>query len=483
MSECSLVFMQKTSNNTIWQGMNRPVWKHFIALLEQYLKASTSRETPVINYLPATQLSEALALGLGQQGCTDTELIKEISNYLKYSQNSAHPLFHNQLNAGSNFESLVAEIISSVTNTTMSTYEVAPVATLIEEKLIEEICHKIGFHHGDGLMLTGGSNANLMAIHVARSERFPDIRRLGNGHYNMCVFVSSDAHYSHNKAMMLLGLGLDNLILVDTDQEGRMIPSDLEAKIKKSIAEDKIPLMLCSTAGTTVLGAFDLIRKNDEICKKYGLWHHVDGSWGGAVMLSQKHGHLLDGLPEADSFTFDAHKLLGAGLITSFFFAKKKDVLLRANSAPGTHYLFHDYESAEHDTGRKSLQCGRKVDSLKMWLIWKARGHEGMARYIDDQFEKQNFFTNLVREHPRLQLVHNPEYLNVCFQVIPKDPKIDVNQYNYKLRFKLAHSGKMMVNYSTFQDGTVFLRQVFANQNTTKDDLKYMVDTLLEMAD
>jgi glutamate/tyrosine decarboxylase-like PLP-dependent enzyme len=460
----------------------RKLWKDTLQLIENYIQETTVN-SPVINYLPASALKEELALKLTEKGCSDEEILLEIKKILDYSPNTLHPLFNNQLSAGINFEALIGELVSAISNATMATYEVAPVATLIEQKLIDEISAKIDFGQGDGIMLTGGSNANMMAIHIARNERFPEIKHVGNSHHKICVFASREAHYSHKKAMMLMGLGLDNLIMVETDSEGSMLPSDLEAKIQKSITEDKIPLMLCSTAGTTVLGAYDPIRKNDVICKKYGLWHHVDGAWGGAVLFSKKYAHLLEGLSEVDSFTFDAHKILGTGLITSFFLTKKKDVLLKANSASGTHYLFHEYENSEYDTGRKSLQCGRKVDALKLWLNWKALGHEGMQKYVEDQFEKRNHIIKLINEHPRLKLIHAPQYLNVCFQVLPKDPETDINNYNYRLRFKTAKSGEFMVNYSSFVDGTVFFRLVLANQYTTKADLDYMVERLTLMAD
>jgi len=187
----------------------------------------------------------------------------------------------------------------------------------------------------------------------------------------------------------------------------------------------------------------------------------------------------MDDIENADSFTFDAHKLLGTGLITSFFLAKKDGVLKAANSGGGSQYIFHDYENSEFDLGPKSLQCGRKVDSLKFWLTWKSRGHTGLETLIDEQYEKQIYFTNLIKEHPRFKLIQEPEYLNVCFQVLPEDQDVDVNKYNLDLRFKLVQSGKLMTNFSSFSDGTVFFRHIFANHETTKADLVQLIELIL----
>jgi len=264
------------------QGVKTQIWNDILNIMDAYLEESSHPETPVVHYKNGQELKEILKLKLQDGAASDSEIINEVKNYLKYSVRTTHPLYNNQLNSGSNFESLIGEVVSFITNTTMATFEVAPVATLMESQLVDELNKKIGFDGGDGIMLTGGSNANLMAIHVARNERFPEIKRSGNLNRVMKVFVSNDAHYSHKKAMLLLGMGIDNLVGVKTDEAGRMDPSDLEVKIKQTIAADEIPLMVCSTAGTTVLGAFDPIKKNNEICKEYQLWHHVDGAWGGS---------------------------------------------------------------------------------------------------------------------------------------------------------------------------------------------------------
>lgn len=465
------------------QGVKTKIWDDILTLVHDYLHESSLKETPVVEYHKASELKDLLSLKLQDSAASDTEILEEVKKYLKYSVRTTHPLYNNQLNSGSNFESLIGEIISFITNTTMATFEVAPVATLMEEKLIEEMNQIIGFDGGEGIMLTGGSNANMMAIHVARNQRFPNILEEGNPKVPLKVFISSEAHYSHKKAMMLMGLGTNNLISVKADQNGKMDPSDLELKIKECVEADHIPLLVCSTAGTTVQGAFDPIKEVNAICKKYQVWHHIDGAWGGAVMFSKKYKHLMNDIENADSYTFDAHKLLSTGLITSFFLTKHKDVLKSANSGGGSQYIFHDYDNANFDTGRKSLQCGRKVDSLKFWLTWKLRGHKGLEEYVDEQYAKRDYFVEKIKAHPRLKLLHNPEYLNVCFQVIPKDKSVDINQYNFDLRFKLVQSGKMMTNFSSWEDGTVFFRHIFANHMTQNHHLDKLIDIIFDFTE
>lgn len=456
-------------------------WDTLSKIVFEYLEQSLDKDVPAIEYLKPWALEKELNLHIEDQPVND-EVFSEITKYLKYSLRTTHPQFNNQLNAGFNFEALMAEVVTYVSNTSMATYEIAPVATLIEKKLIELLNSKFGYTDGYGIMLTGGSNANMMAIHCARTKKFPNIRTEGASNLKTCIFVSDQAHYSFQKAVLLMGIGLDNLISVATDKNGKMETSDLEQKILTSLEQDKIPLMIASTAGTTVLGAFDPIEKIQSIAAQYNIWHHIDGAWGGAAIFSSTHKDLLSGSGSADSTTFDAHKLLGTGLITSFFLTKHSQILSEANSAGGEDYLFNSSEHEQFDTGRSSLQCGRRVDALKLWLTWKSKGHSGLENLVDEQFKKAQYFIELIEKNPRLNLIHGPEYLNVCFQVTPNDPRIDINKYNYDLRFKLVRSGKYLINYSQNRDGLIFFRMVFANNMTKKEHLDDLVDALLNLA-
>ncbi len=443
--------------------------------LISYINENEDKNTPVINYKSASELSDLVDFKLSS---SNQDLNKLIDDYLKYSVRTSHPQFNNQLWAGINPISVIGEIVTAFTNTTMATYEMAPMATLMEHELVAKMNSLIGFHDGDGIMLTGGSNANMQAIHVARQLKFPEVKTVGNNSRALCLFVSEESHYSFEKAVNLMGIGTNNLIKIKT-KNGKMDPAHLEQEILKAQHGDKTPFFVGSTAGTTVKGVFDPIIPIDKICKKYDLWHHIDGAWGGSVLLSQTHRKLLTGCELADSFTWDAHKMMGSTLITSFFLTKHKNALIEANSGGGNSYIFHEYENTQYDTGPKSLQCGRRNDAFKLWLTWKMMGDAGFETLIDKLFENAQYATEIVKTNPRLKLLFEPESLNVCYQVIPLDEKIDICKYNYDLRFKIAHCGSFMVNFST-DDGLKFFRHTFANNQTAKEDITNYFNDLLK---
>lgn len=461
---------------------NIELWQELTSLLTEYFEQNKREDCPVVNYQPASSLMSELNLKLDEDGCSHSELFAELKKYLKYSVRTTHPQFNNQLQAGANFESLLGEVVSFVTNTTMATYEVAPVASLIESKLIDELNKLIGHQEGGGIMLTGGSNANMLALHCARNSHIKEVKFKGNQGLNLCVFASEEAHYSFKKAVMLLGIGLDNLILIKADKNGKMVSSDLESQLEKVKSQGRTPLMIASTFGTTVKGAFDPIEDNQRLAEKFNVWHHIDAAWGGAALFSSQLKDKLELAKLADSFTFDAHKVLSTGIVTSFLLTKRKSSIFSANSGGGCEYLFHHYENSEFDTGKASLQCGRKVDALKLWLSWKSKGHLGMQKFVDQQLEKARYLTQIVKEHPRLKLVCEPEYLNVCFQVIPENDSLEINQFNLDLRFKMVREGNFLVNFSSDKDGTTYFRFVFSNEMTQKDDIDKFISHLLSIA-
>ena len=294
-----------------------------LQLVIQHLEENSASETPVVNYHNPELLRAKLDLSMPEEGVSVDEFLSLLETYLTYSVRTGHKQFFNQLFSGFSLPGFLSDIFTSLTNTSMATYELAPLATLIEQELIQEINSLIGFNDGEGSFVTGGSNANLIAMLCARNKAFPKIKNQGIQSNNLTVFISDQAHYSFLKAANLLGIGQDNVIKVETDSYGRMIPQKLDTAIQ-DLESGKKPFFVGATAGTTVIGAFDPFIDIYESVRKHNLWLHIDGSWGGAVLLSNKYKHLLTGSELADSFSWDFHKTMGLPLICSALLVKCK---------------------------------------------------------------------------------------------------------------------------------------------------------------
>jgi glutamate/tyrosine decarboxylase-like PLP-dependent enzyme len=330
-------------------------------------------------------------------------------------------------------------------------------------------------------MVTGGSNSNLLAMLCARTEYSPSIRLTGFGHNRFRIYVSSESHYSFDKAANITGIGTQNLVQVPANEKGEMIPEELERILSADLKEGYVPIMVGATFGTTVMGAFDPIFRIAKICDKYNVWLHVDAAWGGGALFSSQKD-LLKGIQLADSVAFDAHKTMGTPLVTSFFLTKHAGILRNTNRGGGTEYLFHEYDNSEWDTGTYSLQCGRRADVLKFWLLWRAYGTNGLIKRTDHLFDLASFATQEIKLNPRFKLIH-ANYLNLCFQVLPKYSQEGASHFTLKVRKELLKSGKAMVNYAEKSDGTIFFRLVFPNHNTERSHISELLKIILETAD
>lgn len=382
------------------------------------------------------------------------------------------PFFMNQLFSGVSAQMLLAEEVLAQCKTTLATHEASPVFTAIENEVVDRLGAQIGWAAGkrDGVGVPGGSAANFMAVHCARHQKFPAFKTDGMDGQKFKLFVSEGAHYSFNKAAVALGLGSKSVVNVPVDVNGRMLPLALDSLIEKSIAEGATPLLVSATAGTTVRGAFDPITDLSAICKKHQLWLHVDAAWGGPALFSKKLMDSIKGVALADSLTFDAHKLFGSSLTCSFFLTQHVNLLLEANDVSGADYLFHSDDQnldLSPDLGKRSWQCGRKADALSFWTLWKSLGTQGLGQMVDQLLSVRDQAVHWIKNQPRLELVYDPEYLNICVRVLPTLWESNSNENSSKnwsiyVREELKRKNLAMVNYASDENGA-FLRLILAN--------------------
>lgn len=455
-----------------------------VEMIMAYWRKNLQPEAPVLLYEKADLLVRRLNLAVPDQGNNLENLLPLMQLYLDYSVRTSGKKFFNQLWTGADITGVLAEMITTASNTSMSTYEIAPIATLIELELIKTLNNLVGFAEGDGIFVTGGSNANLIALLCARNKFLPLAKNQGVGDHKLVAFVSDQAHYSFLKAMNIAGLGTDNLIKISSDDQGRMIPTELARAIALVKSQGKIPFFVAATAGTTVLGAFDLLEEIANLCDRSHIWLHIDAAWGCPVLFSEKYSYLLKGSHLADSFTWDAHKLMGVPLICSAILIKQKGTLVNVCGSGDTDYIFHPQENQDYDLGVMSLQCGRKVDAFKLWLAWQYYGTEGYGQRVEYLLSLASYTAKAIQADQRLKLVLAPQFLNICFCYEPSgDLSAEkVDKINLAIREYLWKSGKYLVNYAYYQ-GRVIIRLILANPDLQPSDLDDFLLTVVECGD
>ena len=411
-------------------------------------------------------------LKLPLEGSDLSSVLNDIDNYLANCVKTNHPNFMNPLWGGLNIAAFAGEIITTLTNTSMYTFELAPIASLIERSILTRMCEMVGFGDGGGTLTTGGSNGNMLGMLCARSRAEPMSQRRGIDGGNVVVYVSAESHYSVEMSANVLGIGLDNVIKVACDSDGRMRPDKLTEEIERSILGGQKPICVIATSGTTVRGAFDPLPEISEICHQNEIWLHVDAAWGGGCLFSNEHANLMAGVEWADSVCWDAHKLMGVPLICSAFLIKDPAQLRKVCShGDAAHYLFHD-DTESDDLGRLSLQCARRNDALKLFLAWRERGDSGWAKMVDYYMELAAYLESLIIESPHLEMMSSRQWTNVCFRY--KGDEDVVLELNTEIRERLMLSGNYMISRSNIGDD-VILRPVIANPGITKESLEGLI--------
>uniref|UniRef100_A0A1I8JQE9 Glutamate decarboxylase 1 n=1 Tax=Macrostomum lignano TaxID=282301 RepID=A0A1I8JQE9_9PLAT len=295
----------------------------------------------------------------------------------------------------------------------------------MEEVTLQKMREHIGWESGDGILAPGGSISNLYAAMVARYNRFPEVKMRGmRAVPELAMFTSKDAHYSVKKSAAILGMGMDSVYLVDTDNRGKMLPEHLEQLIGLARSRGQEPFFVSATGGTTVLGAFDRWTRSRTCASGTGSGSTWTRPGRGGVLLSQRHRHLLAGVQRADSVTWNPHKLMGVTLQCSVILLPERHIgLLQGCNGMQADYLFQQDKQYDvsYDTGDKSIQCGRRNDIFKLWLSWRAKGDEGYGEQVDYLIDLANYLCQQLKKRPGYEMVmEKPDFVNVCFWYVPE---------------------------------------------------------------
>ncbi len=458
---------------------DQALFQRLLALVEQY--HARRKDGKFLEYLEPQALARELQLEQEAPGDWQ-QLFHWIEKYLQHSVKTGHPGFLNRMWSGANLPSIMGEIITAVTNTSACTYEAAPVSTLMEHYMLEQMLKLVGFEDGEGQMTTGSSSGNMIAMLAARNQAVDGIKEQGlSGMPPLVAFVSADAHYSLDKAANILGLGTDNLVKVPVDEHGRLRPDALTRLLAEQKAMGRQPFFVCATLGTTVRGAYDPLPPLLELRGEYGFWLHGDGAWGGAALLDDGlRQRYLRGVEQLDSFTWDFHKMPGSNLMCNLLLFNRHKGTLRCACSAGEHsYLFREeHEDAELDTGTASLQCGRRVDSLKWFLDWKYFGRQGLGQRIRHYLSLAEYAEDRIVQHPDLEMTVPRESFNVCFRYLPP-AGMDANDFNLKLRHCLFEEGVSLVGVAYIGD-RLTLRLLITHPDFTTADVDHFLQSVVD---
>eukprot|EP01012_Entosiphon_sulcatum_P051132 TRINITY_DN70201_c0_g1_i1.p1 TRINITY_DN70201_c0_g1~~TRINITY_DN70201_c0_g1_i1.p1 ORF type:complete len:505 (+),score=64.17 TRINITY_DN70201_c0_g1_i1:22-1536(+) len=419
-----------------------------------YLDSLTDRTQPTVRLASPEDIEQALAatgvplhIPDGAAPRTDmAPLLATCEQILRFAVRTGHPHFLNQLYAHSDPVAISGEWLSAVASTDVSGFDDAPPQALIEAAVVRKFGRCVGGEYAansgrgcEGLFVPGGSIANTYALLLARYKADPEVRNRGVfGAPRLVAFTSAQSHYSYVKAMMLLGLGRENLVAVPCDACGNMLVDRLREAVSEAIKAGGIPFFVGATAGTTVTGGFDPIPALRAVCEAEKMWLHVDASWGGACLLSRCR-YLLDGIEKADSIVWNFHKVMSVPVQASCFITRHVGLLQECNGLEAEE----EHGQTDLHFGKISLHDGRRADAIKVWLTWHACGDVGWKRRMDHSADLAEYFERRVRELPNFQMVVPRVWINVCFWYLPpsitrEHPEFDFETASDELKGRLG---------------------------------------------
>ncbi len=421
---------------------------------------------PVVKPIPTDAVIQNLDLGFEDEPMDESNWKEVVENAVMNTPRTASKLFFNQLFGGRQPKAVLGDLLAVILNNSMYTYKVAGPQAGIEKSIIKKSCELVGYKNGDGTMPPGGSMSNFMGLVMARDAKDASASTQGVTK-RMTLYTSKTSHYSTPKNAAFGGIGRENIRYIKNNAVGKMDTDDLVHRIEQDLEAGFTPFYVNATAGTTVLGAFDDCNAIADVCEKYDLWLHVDGAYCGAVIFSDNYKHLVAGSERSDSFSYNAHKMLGTPLSSSIFLTKHKAQLVKSFSNDA-EYLYQT-DADDFDLGKTSIQCGRRNDALKLWTLWKSVGNNGLEDIVDNQFHLAQYAREYVRNNPNYTEYGIADSVSICFNYknIPAKTICTV----------LYDKATAMVGYGQFGEDE-FIRLVTVNATNGETEIKKFFEVL-----
>ncbi len=443
-----------------------------------------------VNTLAATVNDVDLAKPLADFPAVLNELK---SVYLDHAVYFHHPRYMAHLNCPVTYPAVVAEHIIGAINTSVDTWDQSAGATLIEQKLIDWSCEKAKLPStADGVFTSGGTQSNLMAMLVAREvavsryapEHQVKLQGLPNVASRFRIYCSEVAHFSIQKAAALLGLGYNAVVPVATNSKMQMDMDALNHAIEDSKAKGDLPIAVVITAGTTDFGSIDPIEDIAKLAKKEQLWCHVDGAYGGGLLVSEHHRSALNGIEKVDSITIDYHK--------SFMQPVSCSAFLLSDKRHFSHItLYADYLNPLAEAGNgtpnlvdKSLQTTRRFDALKLWLTLRTMGEAPLGRAFDKVIGLARQTHIVLNDHPDFDVINYPELSALVFRFAPEALKHNpdlLDTLNLHVRQTFLKTGDAMIARTKI-NGRHYLKFTLLNAQCQLSDVRAVLEQISTIA-
>ena len=384
-----------------------------------------------------------------------------------------HPGFFAYFAISASAPGILGEMLAAALDVNGMLWKTSPAATELELVVTDWLRQLLGLGDGwFGHINDTASISTMLAIAAAR-ESHPelDIRARGMaGRADLPVlrvYASDHVHSSIDKSVITLGLGHENLVRIPVDDAFRMRPDALARAIADDRARGMLPLAVVATTGTTSTTSIDPVPAIADVCERAQVWLHVDGAYGGIAAVVPEMRDVLAGTDRADSFVVNPHKWLFTPVDCSVLYTRHREVLRRAFSLVPEYLVTREQDDVINlmDYG---VQLGRRFRSLKLWMVIRAFGAEGLASRVRAHCELAREFASWVTAQPSWRVVAPVPLSLVCFRHAPAGVSdVEADARNERILQRVNASGRVFLSHTKL-DGRYVLRLAIGNIRTER---------------
>jgi len=391
-----------------------------------------------------------------------------------------HPRYLSLVSTSISPYSIMGAVLADIYNINTGGYNMAPNATIVEEKLIAFLAERIGFDpkKATGVFTSGGSMSSLTGMIAGRECKLNHNKDLPIG----VAYTSDQAHSSVVKGMKMMGLRPDQIKVIPSDDAFKIRLDLLESELEKDKKAGLRPFLIVGTCGTTNTGSIDPFPELAALAEKYDMWFHIDGAYGGSILFSDIYNNLAKGRELADSFTWDTHKWSMQPYSSSTVIAKNRDTWITAfNEHP--EYL-EDVRQSEHlDGWDRGIELSRPFRAIKLWSTIQSLGTDKLADIVDYSFFNCNVMEKELLKKDYWKIMAPPSCAALNFRLAPKG--IDESKYDAltnEVSKRINDSGYAYILTTTLK-GKKCCRVCLINGNTTTEDILNTVEYLNGIAE
>ncbi|NIP60543.1 MAG: aminotransferase class I/II-fold pyridoxal phosphate-dependent enzyme [Gemmatimonadetes bacterium] len=369
---------------------------------------------PAVDLEGAEELARSLVEDLPSRGEPLEALLDRLfGEIVPKSFNTAGPGYLAYIPGGGILHAAVADLIADAVNRYVGIWPAAPGLVRLEANVVRWFCEMVGYGEGSGgFMTSGGSHANLSAITTARRDL------LGDEFLRGTVYTSDQVHHSVTKAAVLAGLPARSVRKVPSDECFRIRTDVLEERVRADRDEGLDPFLVVGSAGTVNTGAVDDLEALVDLCRRHGLWLHVDGAYGGFFVLTERGREAMRGIERADSVTLDPHKGLFLPYGTGSLVVKDTGRLERAHRTEA-EYIEKERGPGVVDFADLSPELTRPFRGLRVWLPMKMHGADAFRTLLDEKIDLARRAADALEATEGVEVVARPQLSLLAFRLAP----------------------------------------------------------------